>query len=228
MSVIRIKPWLLAPGSVVRIGRGGGCYITAKPSGNIYLGNPTATGLDSVSAAIANLASHGEMGIASIHEKDNCLSAKAMALIDLVSHSIEFIDEKTGTRKIGAKKGKFLHHFGFRKQVMNLSPESLLDHAWIACALSYSVLPVEGFICPSGGGISGGIAARIKQDGLIFRGSAVADQQATCLISAENALEVSLLANGFSLERIESTAEVQTPEQFLHHRFFAECFGKMK
>lgn len=219
------KPWLLPPNAKPLPG---GCLVSvvAKHTGNIYLGAAVGgASLDAVSAGIANLASHGEMGIKRIvlPTFPYSFTLNADQLIDLLAPSaieIEGPDHQLVETKRGG--GNFLHHFGFRKTVMHLSPQTLLDHAWVACALSYSHVPLEAFPCPSGRGIAGGIAAVVKGEGLIFRGSGVSAEsfKNSMLISPRDSLEVSLLANGRSWNDIDESASISSQDEFFSHRFF--------
>ena len=196
---------------LAEIFRESGCAIAvAKPSENLYLASSGGVG------AILNLASHGEMAVSKlIVEGDPC--PRTTRLINILPTQVEI-----NGSKFGDKKGKFLNHFGYRKQVMNLVPESLADHAWIAAALSYSTelpenLPEKWMFDPRGGWICEGVASVTKEGG-IFRGSAVEDSQGV-LASADESLEVSLRANAQSLKDLVDLVRC-TPENFLQHRFY--------
>jgi hypothetical protein len=212
-----IKPWLLSPLAAPLV-LDDAAAVIAKPTRNVYLGKPVrgdgGNKLDAVSAGIANLASHGEMALERIllppaHE---CIvPAEALRLIDLLPSSVVVEGAGEQEKRIGAKRGKFLYHFGFRKNVLHLMPETLLDHAWIACALSYSETGAWG--------VAGGVAALSSKSGSVFRGSGVSDF-ASLLISPQASLEVSLLANGHASQEIDDMAWICTPEEFENHRFF--------
>jgi hypothetical protein len=187
--------------------------VVAKPSANLYLGNSLGS-LDPVSAGIANIASHGEMAVGSIFWSDD-LSPTSSRLVNILPSKIGF-----GSFKIGDKRGRLLNHFGYRKIVMNLVPESLADHAWIANALSYSTKPEQTFFDPQGGGPAGGIAAELS-DGSIYRGSAITDDH-DVLVSAWDSLLVSLAANGRSESEIMRTSECMSYEEFTTHRLYGK------
>jgi hypothetical protein len=218
--VRRIKPWVIPATqwkssglTVPQISTElDSAVVVAKPSENLYLGKSVGN-LDSVSSAIVNLASHGEMAIQSIHTSHTPLPSRAMALVDLLPTKVEF-----NGSKIGSKKGKLLNHFGYRKIVMNLVPNSLEDHAWIACALSYSSVPssLPGIMFdPVGGGLAGGVAVETSE-GAIFRGSAIDE-----LVSAQESLQVSLMANGLSSDLTSfRIVECGIDNEFIKHRFF--------
>lgn len=186
--------------------------IVAKPSDNLYIGKPVGN-LDAVSAGITNLASHGEMAVGRILASSQ-MSPTAMGLINLLPTKVEYNGEK-----IGEKKGKLLNHFGYRKVVMNLVPDTLEDHAWIACALSYSpsVSQLSGFMFdPIGGGLAGG-SALATAEGAIFRGSGISQ-----LVSPEDSLFVSLLANGIDPETVAGlrTVGCGIDDDFFQHPFY--------
>ena len=185
--------------------------VVAKPSENLYLGKSVGS-LDPVSAGIANIASHGEMAVGSIISADP-LTPTAFRLVNVLPSKVAF--EKA---KIGEKRGRLLNHFGYRKIVMNLVPESLSDHAWIANALSYSTKSEQTFFDPQGGGLAGGIAAELS-DGSIFRGSAIGDDQ-DVLVSAWDSLLASLAANGRSESEIIKTSQCALYEEFTNHRLY--------
>jgi hypothetical protein len=195
--------------------------IVAKPSNNLYLGKPIGTRLDCVCAGIVNLASHGEMAIQQIvhNGTSDSLSDRARRLINVLPTKVQI----NSGAKVGDKGGKFLNHFGYRKVVMNLVPESLEDHAWVANALSYSTsrcLVPDFMFDPTGGGIAGGIAAQTL-DGAIFRGSGIADSEGV-IVSPEESLQVSLLANNISSDpKSLVLAKNEGELEFRSHRFFA-------
>jgi len=206
-------------------GKLGMAVVVAKPSNNLYLGKNVG-GLDSVSAAISNIAGHGEIAIASIHNMEGEeLSTQARRLINILPSKIEF-----ETKKIGLKNGKLLNHFGYRKVVMNLVPESLDDHAWIACALSYSSVSarIQGFMFdPIGGGLSGGVAVETSE-GAIFRGSGIADPDGV-IVSPEDSAVVSLAANGFTGElKGQKMAKIEGETEFAQHRFFSKLSDMLR
>lgn len=181
----------------------------AKPSENLYLGKPVGK-LSAFAASIVNLASHGEMSVSEVVSAE-ALNVDDSRLINLLPTKL-----KIGASFLGDKRGRYLNHFGYRKQVMNLVPETLLDHAWIACALSYSCeeqhdIPFDR----RGGGIAGGVAAITKQ-GTIFRGSGVADAEGI-IVSPTDSLEVSLLANAESNHPVDVRECLAS--EFLSHRF---------
>jgi hypothetical protein len=184
----------------------------AKPSENLYLARNGGIG------AILNLASHGEMAASKLILGDEQICPRLSRLLNVLPTQVEV----NGLR-MGEKKGKFLNHFGYRKQVMNFVPETLADHAWIAAALSYSTvipdtLPDEWMFDPRGGWIAEGTAG-VTREGGIFRGSAVHDADGIITTSQES-LEVSLGANAHSLTDIMETSSC-TPEQFVSHKFYA-------
>ena len=225
-SLVReLKPWVISSTAYKALGVGPQdiareldcAVIVAKPSENVYIGRPVGE-LDSVSSGIVNLANHGEMAIHSVvlSNQQSTLSPTALRLINLLPTQVLVGNEKTGT-----KSGKLLNHFGYRKVVMNVMPESLSDHAWIASALSYhkTASSVDTFFNPIGGGIAGGTALRTK-DGSIFRGSAIADTQGT-VVSAKEAAMVSLMANGADPSSVVESANCDSPEAFLDHRLYS-------
>lgn len=221
-SLVRpFKPWVISSTAYktldigpLDIARELDCaVIVAKPSDNVYIGRPFGR-LDSVSSGIVNLANHGEMAIHSVFIVDQKLSPTAVRLIDLLPTQVLLRDEK-----MGKKRGKLLNHFGYRKAVMNIIPETLNDHAWVAAALSYNEMCFKKtFFNPIGGGIAGGIALRTK-DGSIFRGSAIADTKGI-IVSASEAAIVSLLANGVDLSSVIETACCDSHEAFVDYRLY--------
>jgi hypothetical protein len=185
----------------------------AKPSENLYLGPSDGIG------AILNLASHGEMAISKLLIPDKHLDPRLARLVNILPSFVEVNGEKIGT-----KNGKFLNHFGYRKQVMNLVPESLEDHAWIACALSYNIsipdeLPDKWMFDPRGGWIGNGVAATTREGG-IFRGSAVSDSVGE-IASANESLNVSLEANAQTVDDIVDIATC-SPSDFVGHKFYSK------
>ena len=189
----------------------GSAIAVAKPSENLYL---ATTGVQ----AILNLASHGEMAVSKLIIEDKEPCQRLTRLVNILPTRVEV----NFSSKMGEKRGKFLNHFGYRKQVMNLVPESLTDHAWIASALSYSarvpdVLPERWMFDPQGGWIAEGVAAITKEGG-IFRGFAVEDSQGI-IATAQESLEVSLHANALSITEVVELVKC-TPENFLQHRFY--------
>lgn len=211
-----IKPWVVPQAAkwtramILAQIKEGSAITIAKPSLNMYIGK-TIGSLSHVAASIINLASHGEMSIAEIVHDDVCTEIDTR-LINLLPSKIKF-----GPELIGERKGKFLNHFGYRKNVMNFFPQSLEDHAWIACALSYSSLGEAPCFDQRGGNIAGGIAG-ITQSGAIFRGSAVADTQGV-IVTPTDALHVSLAANG--AKDLIDTHEC-TITSFFNHKFFQQ------
>ena len=183
----------------------------AKPSENLYLGN-------SAKESILNLASHGEMSVGEIFPAESAPAAER--LINLLPTRIR-LEQPTGEILMyGKREGKYLNHFGYRKIVMNFQPETMADHAWIACALSYSVTPDSNLPFDEiGGGIAGGIAAITKKGG-IFRGSGVKDKYGIVATPLES-LHVSLSANAEDISDISDTYECST-EEFFKHSFFRQ------
>ena len=223
------KPWVIPGPSWTAISKNASeiaselnaVAVVAKPSDNMYFGRPVGN-LDAVSAGLANLASHGEMAVRSIHVSPIPLSPSAIRLIDILPTKVDLVTP-TETVKIGSKGGKLLNHFGYRKVVMNLVPETLSDHAWIASALSYSTIPstIDGFMFdPIGGGLAGGAAA-VTSEGAIFRGSAIRDSEGL-LVSADDSLHVSLAANGVADAKLIDKAKLTSDEEFVNHRFFVK------
>lgn len=186
----------------------------AKPSENIYLAASDGLG------AILNLASHGEMAVSRLIDgKNGVLSPLVTRLVNILPTQVEV----NGT-KIGEKKGKFLNHFGYRKEIMNLVPESIADHAWIACALSYSTripdsMPDKWMFDPKGGWITDGVAGT-TDDGLVFRGSGVEDAIGV-IATAELSLETSLQANAKSMDDVFELVSC-TVNDFVNHRFYSK------
>lgn len=221
-SLVRpFKPWVISSTAYKALGIGpvdiarelDCAVIVAKPSDNVYIGRPIGR-LDSVSSGIVNLANHGEMAIHSVLIANHKLSPTAVRLIDLLPTQVLLGDEKTGK-----KSGKLLNHFGYRKAIMNIIPETLNDHAWVAAALSYNqTCLTDTFFNPIGGGIAGGTALRTK-DGSIFRGSAIADTE-TIIVSGNEAAIVSLLANGADLSSVVETACCDSHEAFVDYRLY--------
>ena len=187
----------------------------SKPSENLYLGQSVGA-LSAISASIVNLASHGEMAVAEIVSNDS-LSPSDERLINLLPTRVKMTND-VGSNLIGTREGRLLNHFGYRKAVMNLVPNSLEDHAWIACALSYANGSMADFpFDPRGGSITGGIAGMTK-NGAIFRGSGISDSNGQ-LASPHDALDVSLRANAES-DLIEVFQCSIT--EFMSHRFLDE------
>jgi hypothetical protein len=222
-SLVRpFKPWVISSTAYKALGIGpldiarelDCAVIVAKPSENVYIGRPIGR-LDSVSSGIVNLTNHGEMAIHSVCIADNKLSLTAVRLINLLPSQVLLGDKKTGT-----KSGKLLNHFGYRKAVMNIMPETLKDHAWVATALSYNqTCLINTFFNPIGGGIAGGTALRTK-DGSIFRGSAIADTQGI-IVSANEAAIVSVLANGADPSSVVETACCDSHQAFVDYRLYS-------
>jgi hypothetical protein len=233
-SLIRpFKPWLIPSRTwksieglaIDSISTELGCSIVvAKPSENLYLGKPVGD-ISGAAAAIVNLASHGEMAVSRIVLADGSMPDKALErLVNILPTQVV-----VGSEKIGLKKGKLLNHFGYRKVVMSLIPETLEDHAWIASALSYSVkaptaLP-DYMFDPIGGGLAGGMAG-VTKDGGIFRGSGIADQDGF-IITAGQALNVSLAANGVQ-EDVVDRAECLSDTDFHSHRFYSRLVSMLR
>jgi hypothetical protein len=194
----------------------GKCIAVAKPSLNLYLSS-------TLIGSIINLAGHGEMAVSRIFSPYPC-SQQDERLINLLPIQVELthvssIDSSHGVAKVGSKMGKFLNHFGYRKIVMNIQPETLMDHAWIACALSYSILkpPRECKFDPQGGWIAGGIAG-ITKDGCVFRGSAVDDADGT-VVTANESFTESLSANGRTQEEVIDIVTCNS-SQFIEHKYY--------
>jgi len=221
--VREFKPWLVpaeqwktlasdSPNILNEFFRDTGLAIAvAKPSENLYLAKNGGIG------AILNLASHGEMAVNKLVVGDGQTCPRLSRLLNVLPTQVEV----NGSR-MGEKKGKFLNHFGYRKQVMNFVPETLADHAWIAAALSYSTviphtLPDRWMFDPRGGWIAEGTAG-VTREGGIFRGSAIHDADGTIATSSES-LEVSLGANAHSLADVMDISSC-TPEQFVSHKFY--------
>jgi hypothetical protein len=188
----------------------------AKPSENIYLGFPVFSAT-TVTAAITNLASHGEMAIDRIDTSaGSSLSVSDAGLVDLLPTQIMY-----NGAKIGQKNGRFLNHFGYRKIVMNFQPETLKDHAWVANALSYSsrsdMFGSTDLFDPKGGFVAGGVAG-ITNSGAIFRGSAILGD--TINLSAKYSMHVSALANGVDVSEIVDVSVCDNQDSFRNHRFF--------
>lgn len=200
----------------------------AKPSENLYLGQAVGS-LSATAAALVNVAGHGEMAIQTIFPVIHSDST-VKRLIDILPTKVATdLDE---TDKVGKKGGKLLNHFGYRKQVMNLVPETLEDHAWIASALSYSLaddltssMP-DFMFDPSGGSIAGGVAG-ITREGGIFRGSGIADLEGH-IVTPRESLEVSLAANGVAPESLVETSECLDELGFVRHRFYARLVDLLR
>ena len=211
-----IKPWVIAATSTAgKLVVDRAVVCVAKPSGNQYLGMQIK-GLSAQSASIVNLANHGEMAVAKIIGGDaHC--EDMMRLVNILPTRID-IDGQV----IGEKKGKFLNHFGYRKIVMNFVPDSLSDHAWIACALSYSVGVVKDtkvVFDPKGGSITGGVAG-ITQIGEIFRGSGIEDLDGI-IVNPEQSLAVSLAANGQEEDALVDIVNCSA-DDFVRHRYYSQ------
>ena len=191
----------------------------AKPSENLYLASTDGLG------AILNLASHGEMAVSKLIDEKSSGTPLVTRLVNTLPTQVE-----VNGVKVGEKKGRFLNHFGYRKQVMNLVPQSIADHAWIACALSYSTqvpssTPDQWMFDPQGGWITDGVAA-ITRDGCIFRGSGIEDSLGI-VASAETSLEVSLHANAQSMQDVVEISRC-TPNDFTSHRFFSKLVSLVR
>ncbi len=186
----------------------------AKPSRNLYLGGVCPGVPSPLSAALLNLASHGEMAVEKVFLKaaghsDIC------PLIDLLPSQVE-----VNGLKHGRKLGKFLNHFGYRKRAIQMRPESLADHAWIAAAMSYATEDelVSHALFDTKGGFAAGGCAGVMSNGYIFTGSAVKGPHVD--IPAATALEVSLFANGAKPGDLVQVAVCETIETFRYHRFY--------
>ena len=200
----------------------------AKPSENLYLGQAVGS-LSGAAAALVNVAGHGEMAIQTIFPINHSDST-VMRLIDILPITVATDFEECD--KVGKKGGKLLNHFGYRKQVMHLVPETLEDHAWIASALSYSMAFDPTSSMPDvmfdtkGGSIAGGVAG-ITSEGGIFRGSGIADREGH-IVTPRESLEVSLTANGVTPDSLVELSECPDESDFVRHRFFARLVDLLR
>ena len=222
---------------------------TAFVSNNIYLflkQNHIRTSMDGrpVAFLISSLMSHGEVGLDKLVGVFESQTEVENGVINLLSRKVKLLtdqgdiktlnkqegdeasscagqDARTSTAessqiadkgsiaKIGNPSSNLLKHATKRTSLLELQTSKLSDHAWIGCGFSYS----------SDGVFSSGSAAR-TQGGAIYRAGAI-DR----FVSARDAVTVSLVSNGESIENVIEWSDCDS-DSFKEHPWFDSEFKK--